>query len=215
MKRNYKVVYINNNSNEEELFDFYETIEEAEAAKPILAENYPRWITDVNRLIVKPVNLEQIQNPVATDYSHYCRSLIPDHEWMRVIKSDASAEIHAGCLICGYGGRDYYYLSKMINKDWTVINVGCAYNAQAYFFLNHAKFIAVDLEFPDDDIHIEYFHPEGTDFYKMSGQEFIHDILPTLDLNLKKTFAICHWVPSDECQKMVRETFPNCFVIYP
>ena len=134
---------------------------------------------------------------------------------MRVIKSDASAEIHAGSLICGCGGRDYYYLSKIINKDCTVIDVGCAYNAQAYFFLNHAKYIAVDLEFPDDDIHIEYFHPEGTDFYKMSGQTFIHDILPTLDLNLKKTFAICHWVPSDECQKMVRETFPNCFVIYP
>ena len=215
MKRNYKVVYTYDKNDDEDLFDFYETIEKAEAAKPVLAEKYPRWITDVNRLIVKPVSLERILDPVATDYSHYCRSLIPDDEWMRVIKSDASAEIHAGNLICGYGGRDYYYLSKMINKDWTVIDVGCAYNAQAYFFLDHAKYIAVNPEYKSDDFHFEYFHPEGTDFYAATGQEFIRDILPTLNLDLKKTFAICHWVPSEECQRMVRETFPYCFVIYP
>lgn len=99
MKRNYKVVYTYDKNDDEDLFDFYETIEKAEAAKPVLAEKYPRWITDVNRLIVKPVSLERILDPVATDYSHYCRSLIPDDEWMRVIKSDASAEIHAGNLI--------------------------------------------------------------------------------------------------------------------
>lgn len=42
MKRNYKVVYTHERNNDEDLFDFYETIEEAEAAKPVLAEKYPR-----------------------------------------------------------------------------------------------------------------------------------------------------------------------------
>ena len=85
MQRNYKVVLTNEYNNDEDLIDFFETAEQAEEAKPGLAEKYKNWIKDVERLAVKPVDVERIPNAVATDYSHYCRSLIPDDEWMRVI----------------------------------------------------------------------------------------------------------------------------------
>ena len=215
MQKNYKVVLTNEYNYDEDLIDFFETAEHAEVAKPVQTEKYKDWIKDVRMLAVKSVDVERIPNAVATDYSHYCRSLIPDDEWMRVIKSDASAEIHAGSLMCGYGGREYYYLSRMIKKSWTVIDIGCAYNAQAYFFVNHARYIAVNPDYQYADFHFERFRPEGTEYYDMTGQAFIRDVLPNLNLELSKTFAICHWVPSEECQQMVRATFPNCFVVYP
>ena len=103
---------------------------------------------------------------------HYVCSLIPDTEWARVVlHSDAGAEIQANSLMCG--GMTYYNLSRMIPKDWTVIDIGASYGAQSYLFQNHAKYIAVEPSWVSEDFHFEYFKAPNTELLFMTGQEFI------------------------------------------
>ena len=215
IKANFKVVKDDPHNDDQYLLGFYETEQDARNDMREMPSIYPSWIRTPQELVVKRVHPEMILCPVATDYSHYCRSLIPSDEWKRVMKSDASAEISANNMMCGFGGRTYYNLSKMIPKDWTVIDIGCAYNPQSYFFMYHKRHIAVEMPYCDSDFHFEFFKAPNTELMFKSGQEFIKDVLPTLDLDLEKTFAICNYVPSNECCEMVRKTFKNCFCYYP
>lgn len=213
MGRNFKIVKPDKNNSDEYLVGFFETEMKARSALFEMPKKYPTWIKSHRELLVKRVNPEQIPRPVTTDYEHYLRSLIPDEEWKRVMQSDASAEIDANNMTCGRG--TYYMLSKMIPKDWTVIDFGCAYNPQSYFFKEHARHIAIEPPFVDNDFHFEFFRAPRTEVLYTTGQLFIKEILPELNLDLDKTFAICNYVPSDDCCKMVRETFKNCFTFYP
>ena len=214
MKKIFKIVRSNGYNSDQDLIGFFETEMQAQSAKPAVFEKHKDWVKNVNNLIVKPVDPKLIANPVSTDYMHYTRSLIPDEEWERVMKSDASAEIHSNSLMCGAG--TYYYLSQMIDKGWTVVDIGVSYAAQSYLFQNHHRYIAVE-PFPKDfnDWHFEMFSPPKMELFQMSGQKFITDYLPHLNLDLNKTFAIVNYVPSDECCKMVRETFKNVWSYYP
>ena len=215
MKRIWKVVKQDEYNDDQYLCGFYETKDKADEAKLKMQYKYPLWIKSWKELVVKRVNIEMIHNPVATDYAHYIRSLIPDKEWQRVMESDAAAEIDSNNNVCGYGGRTYYNLSKMIPKDWTVLDFGCAYNPQSYLFTEHAKFVAIEPEILSSYYCYDHFQAPNTDFVFATGQKFIKDILPSMNLDLKHVFAICNFVPSDECCQMVRETFPNVFTFYP
>lgn len=215
--KKYKVVKNNKYNEDQYLIGFFETSDEAYDALPVIRKRHSEWITDIRDLHVKMVDPEFIHEPVATDYAHYIRSLIPDEDWKRIMDSDAAAEIDSNDNVCGYGGRNYYYLSRMIPLDWTVVDIGCGYNLQSALFSNHKRYIAVnpDEYEKDQDWHFEHYVAPGTEYYDSTGQEFIRSVLPKLGLDMNKTFAICHWVPSEECRKMVGETFKNLFVIYP
>lgn len=213
MKRNFKIVKPDKNNSDEYLVGFYDTEMEAHSALFEVPKKYPTWIKSHRELLVKRVNPELIPRPVTTDYEHYLSSLIPDEEWRRVMQSDASAEIDANNMTCGRG--TYYMLSKMIPKDWTVIDFGCAYNPQSYLFQNHARHIAIEPPQNDSEFHFEFFKAPNTELMFMTGQDFIEIELPRLALDLNKTFAICNYVPSNDCCKMVRETFKNLFCFYP
>lgn len=163
--------------------------------------------------IAKPTDIACIENTVPTDYSHYVCAMIPDAECERVFRSDAMAEISCDDLMCD--ARAYYDLSRIIPQNYTVIDIGCAYNAQSYLFTGHKGYISVNPEMEVDDYHFEYFRAPNTEHYKMSGQEFIGKVLPTLGLDLSRTFAICTYVPDYCCQSLVRKTFNNCYVYYP
>ena len=173
----------------------------------------PSWIKSTRELVVKRIHPDMIACPVGTDYEHYLRWLIPDEEWKRVMNSDARAEIDHNNMTCGRG--TYYMLSKMIPKDWTVIDFGCAYNPQSYLFMYHQRHIAIEPQYMGEDFYFEYFQAPHTELLRMSGQAFIKWELPKMDLDLKKTFAICNYVPSDECCEMVRNVFTNVFTFYP
>lgn len=215
MKMNrFKLVQQDPNNDGQYLVGFYETEEAAEDARVDVAKKNSTWITSWRDLMVKRVNPDMILNPVATDYSHYISSLIPDSEWQRVMGSDASAEIDCNNCCCGFGGRTYYNLSKMIPKDWTVIDFGCAYNPQSYLFTKHARHIAIEPPQHDSDFHFEYFQAPNTELLFMTGQDFIDGELYG-DLDLNKTFAIVNFVPSGACNLRVRETFRNLWCFYP
>lgn len=163
--------------------------------------------------LAKPTDPARIESPVFTDYCHYVASLIPDAELDRVMASDSDAEISRDVLMCD--ARAYYELSRIIPKDFTVIDIGCAYNAQSYLFAGHKCHIAVNPKLDVDGFRLEDFRAPDTKHYEMSGQEFICEVLPTLGLDLAKTFAICTYVPDTSCRDMVRQVFPNLYVFYP
>ena len=104
----------------------------------------------------------------------------------------------------------YKFLSDIIPKHWTVVDLGCAYNPQSFYFTEHKRFIAVD-----NFSGVERFLATGTEFYEMSIECFIEKHLD--DLFLDETFAICSYVPpwGADNMKLVRESFKNVFTYYP
>jgi len=214
-QKNWKLVLQDYWNDDQYLLGFFPSETDAKLAIPKLKKQYKDWIGN-REPIVKRVNPEMILNPVCTDYMHYVCSLIPSNEWQRVMKSDASAEITSDSIMCG--GATYYYLSRMIPKEWTVIDVGASYGAQSYLFKDHARYIAVEPFRSSDDWHFEDFKADGTERYQMTAGKFVKEVLPTLKLDLGKTFAICNYVPEwfgENPMELVRQTFHNCYVYYP
>lgn len=194
-----------NRRNDDEYFIRFMTKEEVESYIPESELHY-----------TKPIDPHFIEKPVWTDYCHYAFSKIEHDEWERVLKSDAWAEISCNNLMCDADG--YYYLSKMIDKDMVVIDIGSSYNAQSYFFTEHAKYIAVEPPERNEEgnhWHFEHFQAPGTELYRAWGQDFIKNIFPTLGIDPDQVFCICTWVPSDEVKKMIAETFPHHYIYYP
>ena len=103
----------------------------------------------------------------------------------------------------------YKALSQIIPVDFTVVDLGCAYNPQCYYFKDHYKYIAVDLG------NLKRFKMNNCKIYEMSIDNFIHNHISELDLS--KTFAICSYVPPWRLDnmKLVREHFKNVFTFYP
>lgn len=211
-ERVFKLVLPNEHNSDQDLFGFYPSVQAAKDAAPALEKKYASWVGD-RKLVVKYTDPEMICNRVGTDYEHFNRALIPNDEFARVMNSDASAEIDCNNMTCGCG--TYYYLSRMIPKHWTVIDIGCAYNPQSYLFQNHARHIAIEPVWNDKDFHFEYFKAPNTELLFMTGQEFIQKELPKMNLDLDKTFAIVNFVPSGACNLLARETFKNIYTYYP
>lgn len=104
----------------------------------------------------------------------------------------------------------YYYLSKIIPVHFTVIDFGCAYNAQCFFFNKHKQYIAIDYGFE------KVFQSENSTFYNMTTKEYIDTHLHSLNINT--TFAICSYVPNWHHQDsiaLVKENFRNIYTFYP
>ena len=108
-------------------------------------------------------------------------------------------------------GFTYVYkaLSLIIPKHFTVVDLGCAYNPQCFYFTEHKRYVAVDQG------NMVRFQAPNCDLYTMTIQEFIEKHLHEFDL--KETFAICSYVPDwyGENRKAVREAFENVFTYYP
>lgn len=135
--------------------------------------------------------------------------LIPQDEIDRVFRESETA-----CLEMDYTflcfEEVYKKVLKHCNKDTIIIDLGCAYMSQAYWFINCKKYIGVDLSFYNN----EKFKTRNSDIYIMSGQEFIKDILPILNINDDNIIAICSYVPDKELQQLVKERFKYHHVQY-
>lgn len=102
----------------------------------------------------------------------------------------------------------YQFLSKIIAKHWKIIDLGCAYAPQSFFFKNHLTYIGVDIS-----KNIERFYTDRTVFFEQSIQDYIKGFDSSVDL--ENTFAICNYVPDREAREMVKDFFPNNYVYYP
>lgn len=96
----------------------------------------------------------------------------------------------------------YYHLSKIIPKDWIVIDFGCAYNPQAYFFRSHKKFVAVDID------KCKKFKFENTEIHEDGLVKYIQH-----NPNNFKVFAICNNVPTDKVD-LIRSHYKDMFIFY-
>lgn len=139
--------------------------------------------------------------------SQYLYEMIPKEEWERV---ERDAEIYPD--FCCFADT-YYHLSQVIPKDYTVIDFGAAYNAQAYFFTKHKKFIAVNPISPAGDNGM--FQPNNCEICRMTTGKFLqkHGNFPN-----EKVFAICNYVPNwhgEDSIDLVHKNFRNVYTFYP
>lgn len=142
------------------------------------------------------------------EITDYLLSLIPKEEYEKAMLTDMSAECDGNFM--GFV-EAYYYLSKFIPKDWTVIDFGAAYNSQSYFFTSHKRYIAVNPPSGHNDF---MFKPSNCDIYRMTTGEFLKKV----DYPSEKVFAICNYVPNwygEDSIKLVHENFRNCYTFYP
>ncbi len=103
----------------------------------------------------------------------------------------------------------YEKLSTIIPTHFTIVDLGCAYNPQCFYFSEHKKYIAVDIS------NCVKFQSDNCKIYHKSIENFIKE--DTKDLNMDETFAICSFVPDwgGNNIKLARESFKNIFVYYP
>ena len=132
-------------------------------------------------------------------------SLIPKSEMKRVLNQE-----HCDIDPTFMGFIDiYFHLSKIIPKHFTVVDLGCAYNPQCYFFKDHKKYVGVDYGSLErfKSINCEIFEKTISDFLKYDAGEFDPD----------ETFYICSFVPpwGDDNQQLARIYSKNCFCFYP
>lgn len=104
----------------------------------------------------------------------------------------------------------YKSVTMFVPKHFTVIDLGCAYATQSWYFRDYRSYIGVESHGNNDSV----IQTENSTFYFMSIQEFI-ETLPDLELDLSFVYAICSYVPDDEARELVRKTFKNCLVYYP
>jgi len=105
----------------------------------------------------------------------------------------------------------YEHLAEIIPKEYTVVDLGCAYNFQSYYFRFHKKYIAVNLP---GNYHnkINYFKMPNTKLILKPIKDFLenyeHDDLE---------FAICSYVPNwgSKNMELVKRDFQNVFTYYP
>lgn len=141
------------------------------------------------------------------EITNYVLSLIPKEEKDRVFKQEYC---DIGTEFIGFMDT-YYYLSKIIPKEYTVYDFGCAYNPQCYLFQDHAKFIAVN---PEEIDGKEVFKAPNCDFYRMTTKQFLENIYEKKE----KEFAICNYVPNWHKERsidLVKLNFQNCYTFYP
>lgn len=136
--------------------------------------------------------------------------IIPKEELDRVFNDSysASTEIDASFLCFN---DEYEYVLENTKPSDIIIDLGCAYNPQCWYFKDYDRYIAVDLPM-FDDVRFDNGHVE---FYIMSIQRFIKEELPKLNLDLNNAVAICNAVPDEEARKMVEKTFPRHIIAYP
>jgi len=99
----------------------------------------------------------------------------------------------------------YYHLSKIIPKEYKILDLGSYASAQGYFFRNHKEYIGVD----------DY---EGVRYEFENTKNIIADIKNIVKdwTDTKKIFVICNYVPINlEVSKLMRVKFANIFNFYP
>ena len=101
----------------------------------------------------------------------------------------------------------YKSISEIIPKHWTILDLGCAYAPQCFYFKDHKKYIGVDI------FKGVRFRTENTE-HVISR---ISDYIEKQDLFKEETFAICSYVPQwgGDNLELTRKSFKNIFTYYP
>jgi len=124
------------------------------------------------------------------------------------ILNEFCCDVSPDCLCTAHM---YYHLSKIIPKNRTVFDLGCAYAFQAWYFRHHKKYIGVDILCKIKD-RISF---PNTRHYMCSIESFIQN--HCREKREDPNFAICCYVPPwhQDNEALVRKHFDHVFVFYP
>lgn len=135
--------------------------------------------------------------------------LIPQSELVRVFRDSETASADMDYTFLCF--EDVYMkVKEHCDSNTIIIDFGCAYAPQSYWFTDCEKYIGVDLPMMND----VRFHTDNSEMYIMSGQKFIREVLPAMELDYDHVIAICSYVPDRELQKLVAESFRYNYVKY-
>lgn len=173
-------------------------------------------ISDTNNLFSKTnYNNESKINHVLS-FINYCTyeecelfTIIPREEIDRVFTKSNTASAEMDFTFLGFE-EVYKSILNFVPKNKIIVDLGCGYAAQSYYFTKYKKYIGVDNGI-EDNVH---FVTENMEYYNMSIQNFCK-MITEQNWNLEEIFAICSYVPDKDARKTVKETFPYCLVYYP
>lgn len=107
----------------------------------------------------------------------------------------------------------HVYATVDVPNDFIVMDFGCNQAVQAQYFEHCLRYYGIDSAVPCE----ARFGQANAAYFMDSIQEFIKTTLPVLvkaGLDLEKVYAICSYVPDEEAQKLIADTFPYARVVY-
>jgi len=103
----------------------------------------------------------------------------------------------------------YYHLSKIIPKGMTVIDIGCAFAPQSYYFQEHKQYIGID-----DGLLKYKFTFDNSLFYNINIHKFMKEVYPNKYKEQKESiFWICNYMPYSIDD--LRQEFKHIYYYYP
>ena len=136
--------------------------------------------------------------------------LIPREKIDHVFRTSQTVEAECAYDFLGFE-EIYKAVTMFVPKSKVIIDCGCAYAFQSWYFRDFRKYIGIDNGLCFADV----LETENSKFYFMSIQYFIKNMFPALGYGLDDVFAICSYVPDDNAREIVRNFFPHCLVYYP
>jgi len=97
----------------------------------------------------------------------------------------------------------YAALSRIIPKGRTILDLGCGYAFQSWYFREHRSYVGVD-------VSPKTLHLSNSEFFQMRIDEFVEKYA---HLHQKNSFVFCNYVPGDNAH--VRAAFLDIFMFYP
>lgn len=105
----------------------------------------------------------------------------------------------------------YKAVTLFVPKSKIIIDCGCGYAFQSWYFREYRKYIGIDNATCSSDV----LETENSKFFFTSIQDFIRNVFPGMRYELEDVFAVCSYVPDENAREMVRNYFPYCLVYYP
>lgn len=136
--------------------------------------------------------------------------LIPREKIDHVFRTSQTVGAECDTSFLGFE-KVYKAVTMFVPKNKVIIDCGCAYAFQSWYFRDYRKYIGIDCSSSINDV----LQTENSEFHFVTIQHFIKNVFPTLEYSLNEVFAICSYVPDDNARKMVRNFFPHCLVYYP
>ncbi len=136
--------------------------------------------------------------------------IIPREKIDNIFKTSQTAGAELDYTFLGF--EDVYKaVTLFVPKSKVIIDLGCAYAFQSWYFRYYKKYIGVD----NGVCYADVLETENSIFYFTSIQNFIKNIFPDIGYSTDEVFAVCSYVPDENAREMVRKFFPYCLVYYP
>ncbi len=137
-------------------------------------------------------------------------TIIPREKIQHVFETSLTASIECSPSFLGFE-KVYKAVTLFVPQNMIILDLGCGYAFQSWYFRDYKKYIGVDCGVGFGDV----LETDNSDFHFVSIQHFIQNELPLMDYDSHEIFAICSYVPDEHARQMVREVFPFCLIYYP